>query len=85
MLVLPKLKLLVAPLMLLVLVGVAGFHYIEHWSWFDGFYMVLTTITSIGYGEIHLSRMSVGSLTLSLSWPALAWCCCSWGEPHGLC
>ncbi len=25
----------------------------EHWSWFDGFYMVLTTLTTIGYGEIH--------------------------------
>jgi len=51
--VLPKLKFLLAALAVLVLVGVAGFHYIEHWSWFDGFYMVLTTITSIGYGEIH--------------------------------
>lgn len=35
--VLPKLKFLLAAQMLLVLVGVAGFHYIEHWSWFDGF------------------------------------------------
>src|SRR6516164_3034979 len=51
--VLPKLKYLVIALLLLVLFGVAGFHFIEHWSWFDGFYMVLTTITSIGYGEIH--------------------------------
>jgi len=25
----------------------------EGWSWFDGFYMVLTTITTIGYGEVH--------------------------------
>jgi voltage-gated potassium channel len=39
-------------------VGIAGFHFIEHWSWFDGFYMVLTTLTTIGYGEIHpLSRV----------------------------
>jgi voltage-gated potassium channel len=34
-------------------VGTAGFHFIEHWSWFDGFYMVLTTLTTIGYGEVH--------------------------------
>jgi voltage-gated potassium channel len=32
---------------------VLGFHFIEGWTLFDGFYMVLTTITSIGYGEIH--------------------------------
>ena len=25
----------------------------EGWRWFDGFYMVLTTITTIGYGEVH--------------------------------
>ena len=47
------LKLLPILLVLLVIVGVVGFHLIEGWSYFDGFYMVLTTITSIGYGEIH--------------------------------
>jgi voltage-gated potassium channel len=48
-----NLKLLAILLVLLVIVGIAGFHFIEGWSFFDGFYMVLTTITSIGYGEIH--------------------------------
>jgi len=33
--------------------GSAGFHYIEKWSWFDAFYMTLTTMSTIGYGEIH--------------------------------
>ena len=33
--------------------GTAGFHFIEGWTWFDGFYMTLTTMTTIGYGEIH--------------------------------
>jgi voltage-gated potassium channel len=33
--------------------GVIGFHLIEGWSWFDGFYMTLTTMTMIGYEEIH--------------------------------
>ena len=52
-----NLKLLAILLVLLVIVGIAGFHFMEGWSYFDGFYMVLTTITSIGYGEIHpLSR-----------------------------
>src|SRR5262249_60442695 len=38
---------------LIILGGSAGFHFIEGWSWFDGFYMTLTTMTTIGYGEIH--------------------------------
>jgi voltage-gated potassium channel len=48
-----NLKIIFAALVVLVLIGVAGFHYMEGWSWFDGFYMVLTTITTIGYGEVH--------------------------------
>ena len=41
-----------------VLLGTAGFHFIEGWTWFDAFYMTLTTVTTIGYGEIHpLSRV----------------------------
>lgn len=38
---------------MLTAAGTAGFHYIEHWSWFDGFYMVITTFTTIGYQEVH--------------------------------
>jgi len=37
----------------ILLVGTTGFHVVEGWSWFDGFYMTLTTMTQIGYGEIH--------------------------------
>ncbi len=33
--------------------GTAGYHFIEGWSWFDGFYMVVTTLTTIGYQEVH--------------------------------
>ena len=33
--------------------GVAGFHYIEGWPWFDGLYMTLITMTTVGYGETH--------------------------------
>jgi len=33
--------------------GTAGFHFIEHWNWFDSFYMVITTFTTIGYQEVH--------------------------------
>ena len=48
-----NLKILFVALVALMLIGVAGFHFLEGWPWFDGFYMVLTTITTIGYGELH--------------------------------
>jgi voltage-gated potassium channel len=33
--------------------GTAGFVLIEHYPLFDAFYMTLTTVTTVGYGEIH--------------------------------
>lgn len=33
--------------------GTAGFRIIEGYSWFEAFYMTLTTITTVGYQEIH--------------------------------
>jgi len=48
-----NLKLILAGLVLIVLAGTAGFHFIEGWTWFDGFYMTLTTLTTIGYTETH--------------------------------
>ncbi len=53
MLALRNIKILLAALFCVALIGTAGFHFIEHWSWFDGFYMVLTTLTTIGYQEVH--------------------------------
>ncbi|MGA9526799.1 MAG: potassium channel protein [Terriglobales bacterium] len=46
-------KLVVAALLFVVALGTAGFHFIEGWPWFDGFYMVITTLTTIGYQEVH--------------------------------
>ncbi len=42
-----NLRLIGAALLLLALIGTAGFHFIEGWTWFDGLYMI------IGYQEIH--------------------------------
>ena len=36
-----------------LLAGVFGFHLIEEWPWFDGLYMTLITMTTVGYGETH--------------------------------
>jgi voltage-gated potassium channel len=46
-------RFLSAALLGVAIAGTAGFHFIEHWSWFDGFYMVLITLTTIGYQEVH--------------------------------
>ena len=48
----------VALLIALVLaIGTLGFTFLEGYPPFDAFYMTLTTITTVGYGEIHkLSR-----------------------------
>src|SRR5215475_2873684 len=40
-------------LVLVMTIGTAGYHFIEDWPWFDGFYMVVTTLTTIGYQETH--------------------------------
>ena len=39
-------------LALVVFFGSAGFHYIENWSWFEGLYMTIITMTPLGYGEV---------------------------------
>src|SRR5438477_3608788 len=42
-----------ALLLLVMAIGTAGYHFIQGWPWFDGFYMVVTTLTTIGYQEVH--------------------------------
>jgi len=51
--VLRNLELIGLALLVMMFAGTAGFHYIEGWPWFDGFYMTLTTFTTIGYQEVH--------------------------------
>ncbi|MGE0131138.1 MAG: TrkA family potassium uptake protein [Blastocatellales bacterium] len=36
-----------------ILFGMVGYHVLEGWSWFDGLYMTVITLATIGYGEIH--------------------------------
>src|ERR1700712_1607504 len=36
-----------------LLIGTVGFTVIDHFPVFDAFYMALTTMTTVGYGEIH--------------------------------
>jgi voltage-gated potassium channel len=51
--ILRNLRLIGVALLIVIAIGTAGFHFIEGWSWFDGFYMAITTLTTIGYQETH--------------------------------
>jgi len=45
--------LIVGLLGIITVIGTAGFVLIDGYSWFDGLYMTLTTISTVGYGEIQ--------------------------------
>jgi voltage-gated potassium channel len=52
-----QLKSAIFALVLLVLIGSAGYVLLEGWSFLDALYMTVTTITTVGYMEVHpLSR-----------------------------
>jgi voltage-gated potassium channel len=46
-------RLSVVLLSMIIAAGTAGFVVIEGWNAFDAFYMTITTVTTVGYGEIH--------------------------------
>ena len=42
-----------ACLLALLIFGSLGFVWLEGWNFFDALYMTVTTLTTVGYGEIH--------------------------------
>jgi voltage-gated potassium channel len=40
-------------LLAVLLAGSLGFVWIEGWNFFDALYMTVTTLTTVGYGEVH--------------------------------
>ncbi len=48
-----QVELAVVSLLVFLLAATFGFHWIEGWSWFDSLYMVVITVTTVGYGEVH--------------------------------
>lgn len=40
-------------LLCIALIGVVGFRIIEGWGWFDSIYMVVMTMATVGYREVH--------------------------------
>jgi voltage-gated potassium channel len=44
---------IIAPLIVMPLLGTFGFWFIEKWSFFDSLYMSVITITTVGFEEVH--------------------------------
>jgi voltage-gated potassium channel len=40
-------------LIAILLIGSYGYVFLEGWNFFDGLYMTVTTLTTVGYGEVH--------------------------------
>jgi len=51
----------------LVSLGALGYHLIEGWSLFDALYMAVTTLTTIGYGEVHPLTAAGRAFTMVLA------------------
>lgn len=48
-----RLRLLGLTALAVIAVGVAGYMTVEQWSFIDALYMTLTTLTTVGFGEVH--------------------------------
>lgn len=50
---LKRIRRLAIALALFTAFGTVGYHFIEHWSWFDSLYMAVITFSTVGYAEVH--------------------------------
>jgi voltage-gated potassium channel len=48
-----RIRMVLTALVAFTALGTVGFHFIEGWSWFDSFYMVVITFSTVGYAEVH--------------------------------
>jgi voltage-gated potassium channel len=61
-----RIYLLLAALTALIVGGTVGYRLLEGWSWFDGLYMTVITLATIGYGEVHTLSTPGRGFTLVL-------------------
>ncbi len=46
---------------IILLIGTAFYHRIEHWSWLDSFYFSSISLTTVGYGDM-VPKTDIGKL-----------------------
>lgn len=50
-----RLRVVLVSAFITVAVGVLFYHHVENLSWLDAYYFSIVTLTTVGYGDIHLS------------------------------
>lgn len=48
-----KLWIVTLSAMLVIFLGMVFYHFVEGFSWVDAFYFCVTTLSTVGYGDIH--------------------------------
>ncbi|ODS36736.1 hypothetical protein BEH94_04265 [Candidatus Altiarchaeales archaeon WOR_SM1_SCG] len=43
---------IVSVFLILIFIGTAAYHFIEGWTYIDSFYFAVSTLTTVGYGDI---------------------------------
>jgi voltage-gated potassium channel len=51
---------------LLIVAGTLGYYFLEGWPLFDALYMTVTTLTTVGYGEVHPLSVKGRTFTMLL-------------------
>jgi voltage-gated potassium channel len=51
-----NLRVIFSLLLVLAVIGTVGFHFIEGWPWFESFYTVLITVTTIGSNDTRMGE-----------------------------
>ncbi len=52
----PKLKIAITSLMALMIIGTLFYHVAEGWRFIDAFYFTTVTLTTVGYGDLHVTK-----------------------------
>lgn len=52
--------------MLIILLGILGYSWLEGWSFFDALYMTVISLTTVGFGETHPLKQQGKIFTLVL-------------------
>lgn len=47
-----------------VMIGTILYHWLEGWNWLDSFYFVITTLATIGYGDLSPTKPITKLITI---------------------